>query len=295
MLYAGGMLKALTRRQMSLAAGLPPAVRGALWMSAGAAFFAVMINLVRYLTDHFDPLQVVFFRNAFGLVAILPWLLREGLPALHTERLHLHVIRALVGVAAMLLWFNTLALMPLAEATALSFTAPIFTSILAVAFLGEIMRSHRVWAIILGFLGALLIVRPGVAAIDPVALLAIVTALVWGSGTVLLKYMSRTETTSAMVIYLPLFLTPISLLPAIFVWTWPTPELWFVRPPVRRGRHVRPYLPDARADHRGCHLGHPLRLSAPALRRDHRLCRLWRDRRSLGLARRRPDRRRRLP
>lgn len=227
MLYAGAMLKALTRRQIRVATGLPPSVRGALWMSAGAAFFAVMINLVRYLTEHVDPLQVVFFRNVFGLVAILPWLLRQGRPALHTERLHLHVIRALIGVAAMLLWFNTLALMPLAEATALSFTAPIFTSILAVLFLGEAMRSHRVLAIAFGFFGALIIVRPGVAALDPIALLAIVTALVWGSGTVLLKYMSRTESTSATVIYLPLFLTPISLVPAMFVWTWPTPELWF--------------------------------------------------------------------
>ncbi|MGI9417482.1 MAG: DMT family transporter [Geminicoccaceae bacterium] len=226
MFYDEAMLNAMARRKASAARTLPPSVQGALWMVASAAFFAVMINLVRYLTDHFDPLQVVFFRNAFGLLAILPWLLREGPPALHTKRLHLHMFRALIGIAAMLLWFNTLALMPLAEATALSFTAPIFTSILAVAFLGEIMRSHRLVAIVLGFLGALIIIRPGVAALDPVALLAIVTALVWGSGTVLLKHMSRTETTSAMVIYLPLFLTPISLVPALFVWTWPTPELW---------------------------------------------------------------------
>lgn len=226
MLYDGCMLKPLARFDRAAAPPLPPAVQGALWMSAGAAFFAVMINLVRHLTDQLDPLQVVFFRNAFGLLAILPWLVRDGLPALHTQRLHLHVFRALIGLTAMLLWFNTLALMPLAEATALSFTAPIFTSILAVVFLKEAMRSHRLLAIVLGFLGALIIIRPGVAALDPIALLAIVTALVWGSGTVLLKYMSRSETTSAMVIYLPLFLTPISLVPAVFVWQWPSAELW---------------------------------------------------------------------
>ncbi|MGI9510008.1 MAG: DMT family transporter [Geminicoccaceae bacterium] len=220
------MLKSLARFNRHAAATLPPSVQGALWMSAGAFFFAVMINLVRHLTDHFDPLQVVFFRNAFSLLALLPWLIRQGPPALHTERLNLHVIRALFGIAAMLLWFNTLARMPLAEATALSFTAPIFTSILAVFFLQEVMRSHRLAAIALGFLGAMIIIRPGIAALNPIALLAVVTALVWGSGTVLLKYMSRTETTSAMVIYLPLFLTPISLVPAILVWEWPSLELW---------------------------------------------------------------------
>lgn len=205
---------------------LPPSLRGALWMSAGACFFAIMINLVRHLTDHFDPLQVVFFRNLFGLLAVTPWLYRQGIAALRTERLHLHLWRALMGITAMVLWFFTLSLMPLAEATALSFTAPIFTSILAVFFLKELMRSHRWIAIGLGFLGALIIIRPGLEAINPVALLAIFTAVVWGSGTVLLKYMSRSETTSAIVIYLPLLLTPLSLVPAVLVWTWPTAELW---------------------------------------------------------------------
>lgn len=207
---------------------LAPSIRGALWMSTGAVFFAVMINLVRYLTDHFDPLQVVFFRNAFGLLAVMPWLYKLGLAGLRTERLHLHLCRALFGITAMVLWFFTLSLMPLAEATALSFTAPVFTSILAVVFLKELMQRHRWIAVGLGFLGALIIIRPGLAAINPVALLAIVTALVWGSGTVLLKYMSRSETTSAIVIYLPLFLTPLSLVPAMLVWEWPTPELWGV-------------------------------------------------------------------
>jgi len=205
---------------------LAPSILGALWMSLGAVFFSVMINLVRHLTDHFDPLQVVFFRNAFGLLAVMPWLYKLGIGGLRTERFHLHLSRALLGIAAMVLWFFTLSLMPLAEATALSFTAPIFTSILAVFFLGEVMWPHRRIAIVLGFLGALIIVRPGLAVIDPVALLAIVTALVWGSGTVLLKYMSRTETTSATVIYLPLLLTPLSLLPATLAWEWPTVELW---------------------------------------------------------------------
>lgn len=205
---------------------LAPSVQGALWMSAGAVFFSMMINLVRYLTDHFDPLQVVFFRNAFGLLAVTPWIYQLGFSALRTRRIHLHLYRALIGIAAMTLWFFTLSLMPLAEATALSFTAPIFTSLLAVFFLSEVMQRHRWIAIGLGFLGALIIIRPGLAVIDPVALLAIATALVWGSGTVLLKYMSRSETTSATVIYLPLLLTPLSLLPAIPDWQWPTLELW---------------------------------------------------------------------
>ncbi|MDX1540787.1 MAG: DMT family transporter [Geminicoccaceae bacterium] len=204
--------------------GLSPPVQGALWMCAAATAFAVMINLVRHLTDLFDPLQVVFFRNVFGLLAMLPWLARSGVGVLRTRRLGLHMARAAVAMAAMVLWFTTLSLMPLAEATALSFTAPMFTSLLAVLVLGEVMRARRWTAIGIAFIGALVIIRPGSEALDPVALLALVTALVWGTGTVMVKVMSRTESAGAIVTWVTLLLTPLSLIPALFVWITPTAE-----------------------------------------------------------------------
>lgn len=204
--------------------GLSPVLRGALWMCAAATAFAVMINLVRSLTQVFDPLQVVFFRNAFGLVAMLPWLMGSGIHVLATRRLGMHVGRAAIGLAAMTLWFTTLSLMPLAEATALSFTAPMFTSLLAIVFLGEVMRARRWAAIAAAFAGALIVIRPGAQALDPVALLAVFTALVWASGTVMVKVMARTESAGAIVTWLTLLLTPLSLVPALFVWVTPNFE-----------------------------------------------------------------------
>lgn len=204
---------------------LSPPLRGALWMCVAATAFAVMINLVRHLTDVLDPLQVVFFRNAFGLLAMLPWLMRGGVGLLRTQRFGMHLGRAAIGMAAMVLWFTTLSLMPLAEATALSFTAPMFTSVLAVFFLGEVMRARRWTAIGIAFTGALIVIRPGVAALDPVALLAVFTALVWASSTILVKVMARTESAAAIVTWLTLLLTPLSLIPALFVWVTPTLEL----------------------------------------------------------------------
>ncbi|MGH6901943.1 MAG: DMT family transporter [Geminicoccaceae bacterium] len=204
-------------------AGMSAPLRGALWMCAAATCFALMITLVRQLTDDLHPLQVVFFRTAFGLLAMLPWLLRQGLGVLRTGRFRLHLLRALIGIFAMVGWFTTLSLMPLAEATALSFTAPIFTSVLAVLILGEVMRLRRWTATLIGFLGALLIVRPGVAAIDPVALLAIATAAVWATSTVLIKVMARTESAGAITTYMALLTTPMTLLAALFVWQ--TPDL----------------------------------------------------------------------
>jgi drug/metabolite transporter (DMT)-like permease len=181
-----------------------------------------MVNLVRHLTHSLDPLQVVFFRNAFGLLAMLPWLLRHGPAVLRTERLGLHALRAAIGIVAMVCWFTTLALLPLAEATALSFTAPIFTSLLAMLLLGEVMRARRWTATAVGFAGALIILRPGLTSLQPAALLAIVTALVWAGSTILVKVMARTESAGAIVTWLVLFSTPVSLLAALFVWQTPT-------------------------------------------------------------------------
>lgn len=205
-------------------ASLPAAVVGPLWMSTAALLFAVMIVVVRHLATVFDPLEIAFFRNLFGLAVMLPWLLNRGLSALRTQRLGLHVLRAAVMIIAMTLWFTTLSLMPLAEATALSFVAPIFMSLLAMLLLGEAMGVRRWAAIAAGFAGALIIVRPGAAAVDPVAFLALLTALVWGSGGVIVKMLARTEAAGTVVVYGVLFTTPLSLIPALFVWQTPTLE-----------------------------------------------------------------------
>lgn len=195
-------------------------------MSSGAAAFAVMIILVRTLTDSLHPLEVVFLRSVFGLLAMAPWLISQRRLFPRTARPGLHVLRAAIGIVAMVGWFTTLSLMPLAEATALSFTAPIFTSVLAVLVLGEVMRLRRWTATVLGFVGALVILRPGFETIQPVALLAIGTALVWGASSILIKVMTRTESAAAITTYLLLFTMPLSLVASLFVWQTPTlPQL----------------------------------------------------------------------
>jgi drug/metabolite transporter (DMT)-like permease len=205
-------------------AGSSAPLRGALWMSAATSAFAAMIVLVRQLTYELDPLEVVFLRNVFGVLAMMPWLMSHGLGVLRTQRIHLHLLRAAIGIVAMISWFTTLSLMPLAESTALSFTAPLFTSLLAVLLLGEVMRARRWVATALGFLGALVILRPGIQAVQPVALLAMGTAAVWATSTILVKVMTRTESPGAVVTYMVLLSTPLSLIPALLVWQTPTLE-----------------------------------------------------------------------
>jgi drug/metabolite transporter (DMT)-like permease len=218
------MLHSLPKIRVGAVAGLPAPVRGALWMCAAATAFALMVTLVRQLTDGLHPLQVVFFRTAFGLAAMLPWLLGRGFGVLRTGHLRRHLLRASIGMFAMVGWFSTLSLMPLAEATALSFTAPLFTSVLAVLVLGEVMRLRRWSAVAIGFLGALIIVRPGLAAIQPAALLAIGTAAMWAISTIQIKIMARTESAGAITTYMVLLTTPMTLIAALFVWQNPSLE-----------------------------------------------------------------------
>ncbi len=191
-------------------------------MLGGGVAFALVINLVRLASETQHTFEIAFFRSLFGFAAMLPWLWRAGWGGLQTERLPLHVGRAGLTFVSMCLWFWTLAILPLAEATAISFTAPIFAMVLAALFLGEQLYRSRWIATALAVLGGLIIVQPGMHAFEPMAVIAVLTALMWGSGTVLVKALSRTETSAAIVCYQSLITLPVSLLPALFVWRTPT-------------------------------------------------------------------------
>jgi drug/metabolite transporter (DMT)-like permease len=190
--------------------------------------FAVMMALVRALTEAgLHPFEVAFFRNLIGTFFILPWMLRPGFPGLRTGHFRLHLLRALLGICAMTSLFTALSLMPLAEATALSFTAPLFATIGSALVLGERVRIRRWTATIVGFIGALIILRPGVAALAPGAGIALVAAMFIAAALLSVKALSRTEHPNTIVLIMGLLMTPMSLLPAVFVWQWPEPELWW--------------------------------------------------------------------
>jgi drug/metabolite transporter (DMT)-like permease len=208
-----GFAKALRR--------LPPVARGCLWMVLATTLLGVMNVIVRYLSREVHPFEIAFFRNLGQLVFMLPWLARAGLEAMRTDRLGMQAARAAAALGGMLLWFSTLALIPVAEATALSFTAPLFATIGAALVLGEVVRLRRWTATTIGFAGALLILRPGAGEFSWSALLALGAAAMFAVSALTLKSVSRTESPNATVLYTALFMTPASLVPAAFVWRWP--------------------------------------------------------------------------
>ncbi|NIA68156.1 DMT family transporter [Pelagibius litoralis] len=205
------------------ARNLPAPLQGAFLMTVAALLFAVMNAGIKLAAEEgLHPFQIAFFRNAFALMFMLPWLARMGFGALRTDRLKVHLWRAGIGLVAMLCWFTAIVVMPMADAVALNFTVPLFATAGAAIFLGEIVRARRWTATIVGFLGVLIILRPGFVEITPVMTLPVIAACFMAVTVLIVKSLSRTEEPMAVVLYMNLLLTPLSLIPALFVWQMPS-------------------------------------------------------------------------
>lgn len=188
----------------------------------GACFcFAAMNGIIRYLAAEMHSFEIVFFRNLAGFAFMVPWLLRTGFSGLRTDFHRLYLGRSFMGLLSMLAWFSALAMMPLAEATALSFTAPLFATIFAVILLGEVVRARRWTATVIGFLGAMIVLRPGFIELGTAHALVIASAALAGFNATLVKQLTRTESANAIVTYMTLYIIPMSLIPALFVWVMP--------------------------------------------------------------------------
>jgi drug/metabolite transporter (DMT)-like permease len=205
---------------------LSPVAKGCLLMVSGTLLFAAMHTAIRYATQQLSGFEVAFFRNLFGLMVIAPLLMRRGPALFHTQKLGLHLLRAVINAVSMICFFVGLSMTPIARATALAFTAPLFTALFSALFLGEVFRWRRWTAIFVGFVGALVILRPGLQAVDTGALLILLSSVLWSIAMIDIKVLGRTESSSTIAAYVTVLLTPLTLVPALFVWETPSPGLW---------------------------------------------------------------------
>ena len=217
--YALGMHRALLTWYSQT-----PVTRGILLMCASTVAFAIMHASVRFVSAELPPFQIAFFRNLFGLAVLVPFLVGSGFAQMRTQRVGLHALRGLINVCAMLMFFTSLSITPLATVTALSFTAPIFAAVLSFFFLGERFHLYRWMAIIVGFLGMLIILRPGLVEVELGAMLAAGAAALWAIAMIIIKILSRTDSSVAIVAWMGIFLCAFSIGPAL--WVWQTPTLW---------------------------------------------------------------------
>ncbi len=207
-----------------------PAIGIALWMGISALAFGVLMGLVRHLGDEMHIFTISFWRFVFSLLLFAPWFWRVGRAGLSTRRLPMHVIRAGFLVTSSVALLSAIMIMPLDEATALSFTTPLFAVIGAMWFLREQAGPRRWAALIIGFIGILVILRPGMEIINWAAFLVIFSSVTFAGVILCGKALVRSDSPEMMVAYLALISVPLSFVPAAFFWQWPTLEqlLWLV-------------------------------------------------------------------
>lgn len=202
-----------------------PALAGAIgFMVISTAAFSLMNIFIRYSSVELHTTQIVFLRNLFSLFILAPWVFMNGVQVLKTDRAASHFWRGTVGVVGMHLWFYSVTHLPLNEATALSFTAPIFTAIFAIVFLREKAGWHRWSAILIGFAGAMVIIRPSPDNMNWDMLVVPAATSIWAVAGMLVKSLTKTEPPNRIVFYMALVMALWSLPGAVY--HWQTPDLY---------------------------------------------------------------------
>jgi drug/metabolite transporter (DMT)-like permease len=173
-----------------------------------------------------DPLQVIFFRNFFCILFMTPLLYVRGPALIQTQHPKFYFFRATLAFLSMMAWFYALAHIPLAELTSIGFLGPLFATVSAAVFLGEKVRLRRVTALLVGFVGAMIMLRPGHSPFGIGQAMALFSAVSAGIVGPMLKQMTARDDADKIVFISNAMTTPLSLIPALFVWVWPPFELW---------------------------------------------------------------------
>ncbi|WP_051130424.1 DMT family transporter [Arenimonas oryziterrae] len=195
-------------------------------MVLSTVLFGLMAVCIRLASKQLHAFEIAFFRNFFGFVFTLPLLYKHGFGILKTNKLSLYFMRCVIGIVSMLAGFWAIVHLPLAQAIALSYSTPLFVTIGAVLVLGEVVRARRWTAVIVGFLGVIVLMHPGSGSFTMGSLVALLAAVMSASVAISIKFLSRTEKPDAIVIYTTMIWVPLSLLPALMYWTIPTGITW---------------------------------------------------------------------
>ena len=207
---------------------LPANLRGILWLSLGTLLFAVVDVFVKGLGRKFDATEITFFRYVAGFVVLAPLFLRMSAEDMRTRKLGLHAARMSFAFVAQVLVIVSVIHMPLADATAFMFSKPLFTTVVAVIVLREIVTGRRWTATLVGFAGVLVMLRPGSSGIDAIALVALGAAFTFAIANVLIRVLARTEPTIRILFYYHIGGVAIFAGPAWWFWTPPVGIEWLL-------------------------------------------------------------------
>jgi drug/metabolite transporter (DMT)-like permease len=200
--------------------------RAGLWMMGALASFTMMALAGRELSAELSLFEILFLRSIFCFLILLLILWRTGSWPVRTRRPGLHIFRNSIHYGASYCWYVGIVSIPLTEVFSIEFTAPIWTAVLASIFLSEPVTKARVAAITLGFLGIMVILRPGLAVVDPAALAVLVAAIGYAATYVITKHLTGDDSPLVILFYMNVVQMVIGLVPTILTWTVPSPHLW---------------------------------------------------------------------
>ncbi|HBD89394.1 MAG TPA: ABC transporter permease [Gemmobacter sp.] len=197
-------------------------------MAGGMMVGATVLNacdgvIVRLLAGEVHPFIIALFRAVFGLLFLMPWILRRG-DLMASPYRGMHVLRAGLKLASLLALFVAFARAPLSDVTAISFATPIFILIGACLLLGERMTLARAVSVLVGFAGMLVILRPGQGGLDPALLFAMAGAVLTALIQLMLKSMAQNDRPDRLVAWNLISMVPLALILAVFVWETPSPR-----------------------------------------------------------------------
>ena len=188
-------------------------------LALGATFFGSFMGAgVKLLSDDLHPIVICFYRSLMGLILITPFAIRNNFKALQTQNMRLQIFRASINVISMICWFSAIGMMHFEKATALGFTTPLFTTVLAVIVLGEVIRFHRTAALLLGFIGIIIIIRPGYVPFEFGTVLMLIASFSFSFVLIFVKKLSATDSSLTIIFYHLLYMTPVFFILSLFYW-----------------------------------------------------------------------------
>ena len=188
-------------------------------LAIGATLFGSFMGAgVKLLSDDLHPIMICFYRCLMGLIIITPFVVRNNFQALQTDNMRLQIFRALINIISMICWFSAIGMMHFEKATALGFTTPLFTTVLAVLVLGEVIRFHRTAALLLGFVGILIIIRPGYMPFEFGTILMLIASFSFSFVLIFVKKLSATDSSLTIIFYHLLYMTPAFFILSLFYW-----------------------------------------------------------------------------
>ena len=188
-------------------------------LAIGATFFGSFMGAgVKFLSDDLHPIIICFYRSLMGLILITPFVARNNFKALHTKNMRLQIFRASINIISMICWFSAIGMMHFEKATALGFTTPLFTTVLAVVVLGEVIRFHRTAALLLGFIGIIIIIRPGYVPFEFGTVLMLIASFSFSFVLIFVKKLSATDSSLTIIFYHLLYMTPVFFILSLFYW-----------------------------------------------------------------------------